>query len=116
LFFSLVYKVCLEFSGKTTFKGSLLCIAIIVQDSHQVLELCVVLAECLISLSELVELCRSSSHLVGVTKGGLKNRDECFHILKVDFIGEDIRLNLVLCIALKEAIYRAEFSLIIDVL
>jgi hypothetical protein len=86
------------------FEGSLLCITIIVQDGHQVLELCIGLAEFLISLSELVELHRSSSNLVRVAKGGLKNREECVHILKVDFIGEDIRLNLVLYIALKEAI------------
>jgi hypothetical protein len=111
-----VNKACLEFSGKTTFEGGLLCITIVVQDSHQTLELCIVLAEFLVSLSELVELHRSSSHLVRIAKDGLKNRDECIHILKVDFIGEDIRLNLVLCIALKETIYIAEFVLIVDVL
>jgi hypothetical protein len=101
--------------GKATFEGSLLYITIIVQDGHQMLELCIVLAEFLVSMSKLVELCRSSSYLVRVTKGGLKNRDEYFHILKVDFTGEDIRLNLVLCIVLKEAIYIAEFVLIINI-
>jgi hypothetical protein len=80
------------------------------------LELQIVLAEFLISLSELVKLYRSSSYLLRVIKGGLKNRDKCFHIFKVDFIREDIRLNLVLYIALKEAIYIVEFVLIIDVL
>jgi hypothetical protein len=79
------------------------------------LELCIVLAEFLVSLSELVELHGSSSHFIRVAKGGLKNRDECFHILKVDFIGEDVRLNLVWYIALKEAVHVVEFVLIIDI-
>jgi hypothetical protein len=112
----MVNKACLEFSGKTMFEGGLLCITIVVQYGHQTLELCIVLAEFLLSLSEVIELYGSSSHLVRVAKGGLKNRDECFHILKVDFIGEDVRLNLVLLIALKEAVHVAEFVLIINVL
>jgi hypothetical protein len=114
-FFGLVNKACLEFSGKITFEGSLLYNPTIVQDGYQALELYVVLAKLLISLSELVELRRSSSYLVRVTKGGLKNRDKCFHIFKVDFIREDVRLDLILCIAFKEAIYIAEFVLIIDI-
>jgi hypothetical protein len=97
------------------FDGGLLYITIIVQDGHQTLELCIVLAEFLVSVSEVVELHGSSSHLVRVAQGSLNNRDEYFHILKVDVIGEDIRLNLVLCIALKEAIHVAEFVLIINV-
>jgi hypothetical protein len=110
-FFGLVNKACLEFLGKTTFEGSLLCITIIVPDGHQTLELCRVLAEFFVSLSELVEVHRSSSHLVRVTKGGLQNRDEYFHILKVDFIGEDIRLNLVLCHGVAPTLLIAPFDL-----
>jgi hypothetical protein len=37
------------------------------------LELSIVLAEFLVSLRELVELCRSSSHLIRVAKGGLED-------------------------------------------
>jgi hypothetical protein len=87
----------------------------VVQDGHQSLLLHIVPAEFLVSLSERVKLHRSSSHLVRVAKGGLKDGDKSFHIVKVHFIREDIRLNLVLCIALQKAIYVAEFVLIIDV-
>jgi hypothetical protein len=54
--------------------------------------------------------------LVRVAKGSLKNGDEFFHIVKVDFIGEDIRLDLIVYIALKKAINILEFVLIVDIL
>jgi hypothetical protein len=80
------------------------------------LELCIVLAKFLVSLTELVELCRYSTHLVRVTQGGFEDGDKCFYILKVDFGGEVIKLNMVFCIALKETIYVVEFVLIINVM
>jgi hypothetical protein len=79
------------------------------------LELRIVLAEFPISLSKLVELRGSSSHLVGVAKGSLKNRDESCHIFMVYFVGEDVRLNLVLYIAFEEDIHVAEYVVFIDV-
>jgi hypothetical protein len=79
------------------------------------LELCIVLAEFIVSLSELVEFCRCSSHLVGIPKDGFEDGDKWLHIIKFDFIGEDIRLDLVLCIPLEEAIYIAELMLIINI-
>jgi hypothetical protein len=80
------------------------------------LELYIVLAEFLVSLTKLVKLCRCSSHLVRVTQGGFKDGEKYFYILKVDFVGEIIRLNMVFCIALKETIYVVEYVLIVNVM
>jgi hypothetical protein len=96
-------------------EGSLLYLAVIIQDSHYILEFHIVLAEFLISLSELVKFCGWSSYLVGISKGGFKDRDKCLYIIEFDFIGEDVRLDLVLYTPLEETIYIAELMLIIDV-
>jgi hypothetical protein len=79
------------------------------------LEFHIVLAEFLVSMSKLVKFCRCSSYLVGISKGGFKDRDKYLHIIEFDFIREDIILDLVLCIPLEEAIYIAELMLVIDV-
>jgi hypothetical protein len=80
-----------------------------------VLRCSIVLTEVIISLSELVKLSRCSSHLVRVTKSSLEDSDECLHIFEVDFIGKDIRLNLILHIAFEESIYVVKLVLIIGV-
>jgi hypothetical protein len=79
------------------------------------LEFRIVLAEFLVSLGELVKFCRCSSYLVGISKGGFEDGDKCLYIIEFDFIGEDIRLDLVLCIPLEEAIHIAELMLVINV-
>jgi hypothetical protein len=79
------------------------------------LEFHIILAEFLISLSEYVRVCGCSSHLVGISKGGFEDGDKCLYIIEFDFIGEDIRLDLVSHIPLEEAIYIAELMLVIDV-
>jgi hypothetical protein len=48
-----------------------------------------------------------------VTKGSFEDGDEYFYILKVDFIKQDVRLNLIFYIAIKQTIYVAEFALVI---
>jgi hypothetical protein len=48
-----------------------------------------------------------------VTKGSFEDGDKYFYILKVDFIKQDIRLNLILYIAIKQTIYVAKFVLVI---
>jgi hypothetical protein len=80
------------------------------------LEFYIVLAEFLVSLGELVKFCGCSSYLVGISKGSFKDGDIYLHIIKFDFIGEDIRLDLVLCIPLEEAIHIVELMLVINVL
>jgi hypothetical protein len=80
------------------------------------LEFRIVLAEFLVSLGELVEFCGCGSYLVGISKGGFEDGDKCLYIIEFDFIGEDVRLDLVLCIPLEEAIYIAELILVIGVL
>jgi hypothetical protein len=102
--------------GEAMLEGSLLCIAIIIQDSYYTLEFCIVLAEFLVSLGELVEFCRCSSYLVGISKGGFEDGDKYLHIIEFDFIREDVRLDLVLCMPLEEAIHIAELMLVIGVL
>jgi hypothetical protein len=79
------------------------------------LEFHIVLAEFLVSRSELVKFCGCSSYLFVISKGGIEDRDKCRHIIEFDFIGEDVRLELVLCIPLEEAINIVELVLIIDV-
>jgi hypothetical protein len=80
------------------------------------LEFRIVLAEFLVSLGKLVEFCRCGSYLVGISKGGFKDRDKYLYIIEFDFIGEDVRLDLVLCIPLEEAIHIVELMLVISVL
>jgi hypothetical protein len=80
------------------------------------LEFHIVLADFLVSLSKLVKFCGCSSYLVGISKGSFEDRGKYLHIIKFDFIGEDVRLDLVLYIPLEEAIYIAELMLIIDIL
>jgi hypothetical protein len=101
--------------GEATLEGSLLCIAVIIQDSHYMLEFHIVLAEFLVSLGELVEFCGCGSYLVRISKGSFKDRDKYLHIIEFDFIGEDVRLDLVLCIPLEEAIHIAELMLVISI-
>jgi hypothetical protein len=80
------------------------------------LEFYIILGEFLVSLSELVEFCGYSSYLVVIHKGGFRDGDKYLHIIEFDFIGEDVRLDLILCIPLEEAIHIAELMLIINIL
>jgi hypothetical protein len=45
----------------------------------------------------------------------LEDSDKYLHIFEVDFIGKDIRLNLILCIAFEEPIYVVKLVLIIGI-
>jgi hypothetical protein len=114
-FFSLIYQACLKFLGKTMFEGGLLHIGIIAQDSHEALELSIVVAEILASLSELIEVHRCTSTLIRVPKSSVENTNEFFNILKVNPIGKDIMLNLVLDIAFQETVYIVDLVLLMNV-
>jgi hypothetical protein len=54
--------------------------------------------------------------LARISKGGFEDGDKYLYIIEFDFIGEDIRLDLVLCIPLEEAMHIVEVMLIIDIL
>jgi hypothetical protein len=114
-FFSLIYQACLKFPGKTIFEGGLLHIGVIVQDSHEALELSIVLAEFLTSMSKLMELHRCTSNLIRVPRSSVKDANEFFNILRVNPVSKDIRLNLVLCIAFQETIYVVDLVLLVNV-
>jgi hypothetical protein len=63
-----------------------------------VLELSIVLAEFLASISKLIELHRCISNLIRIPRSSIEDATEFFSILRVNPIGKDIRLNLVLYI------------------
>jgi hypothetical protein len=97
------------------FEGSLLNIGIIAQDSHKVLELSIVLAEFLASLSELIEVYRYTSTFIRVPKSRVKDANTFFNILEVNPISKDIMLNLVLDIAFQETIYTVDLVLLMNI-
>jgi hypothetical protein len=82
------------------FEGSLHRIGIVVKDSNEMLELSIIWAEFLASLSELIELGRCSSNLIRVPKSHIQDANEYLNLLEVNPISKDIRLNLVLCIVM----------------
>jgi hypothetical protein len=75
------------------FEGSLYYIHIIVKDSDEALELSIIWAEFLASLSELIELSRCSSNLIRVPKSHIKDTNEYLNLLEVNHVGKDIMLN-----------------------
>jgi hypothetical protein len=83
--------------------------------THEVLELSIVLAEFLASISKLIKLHRCTSKLIRVPRSSIEDATEFFSILRINPISKDIRLNLVLYIAFQETIYIVDLILLVNV-